>query len=189
MTVANILKGKRNGVLTVQPTQTIAALAERLRSAGVGVMIVSSDGKSLEGIISERDVAYGLAVHGAALPALKVSDLMTRAVITCSPGDTIAEVAKVMTLCRIRHLPVKDGAKLESCGTLPLRAAELRHKFSKVPNPLHRPRGSASLGVKTRHRVRKRALSRTGGLSREVLGRRVHAYATLSVAAHMRCLI
>ena len=45
----NILKGKRNGVLTVQPTQTIAALAERLRSAGVGVMIVSSDGKSLEG--------------------------------------------------------------------------------------------------------------------------------------------
>lgn len=112
MTVANILKGKRNGVLTLQPTQTIAALAERLRSAGVGVMIVSSDGKSLEGIISERDVAYGVAVHGAALPMLKVSDLMTPVVITCSPGDTIAEVAKIMTLQRIRHLPVKDGAKL-----------------------------------------------------------------------------
>ena len=75
-------------------------------------MVVSSDGKSLEGIISERDVAYGVAVHGGALPTLKVSDLMTPVVITCSPGDTIAEVAKIMTLQRIRHLPVKDGAKL-----------------------------------------------------------------------------
>ncbi|MGA8156600.1 MAG: CBS domain-containing protein [Rhodoplanes sp.] len=73
MTVADILAGKRGPVLTVQPTQTIAALAERLRSARVGVMIVSKDGESLEGIISERDVAYGLAKHGAALSELRVS--------------------------------------------------------------------------------------------------------------------
>ena len=112
MTVANILAGKRGPVLTVQPTQTIAALAERLRSARVGVMIVSKDGELLEGIISERDVAYGLAKHGAALSELRVSDLMTRSVITCAPEDSIGEVARIMTLRRIRHLPVKDGAKL-----------------------------------------------------------------------------
>ncbi|MGA7450927.1 MAG: CBS domain-containing protein [Rhodoplanes sp.] len=96
----------------MQPTQTIAALAERLRSARVGVMIVSKDGESLEGIISERDVAYGLAKHGAALSELRVSDLMTRSVITCAPEDSIGEVARIMMLQRIRHLPVKDGAKL-----------------------------------------------------------------------------
>ena len=112
MKVADILKGKSSAVMTVQPTLTIGALAQRLRSAGVGVMIVTSDGQTLDGIISERDIAYGLAAHGAALPSLKVTDLMTRAVITCSLQDTVVEVAKVMTMRRIRHLPVKDGAKL-----------------------------------------------------------------------------
>ena len=112
MKVADILKGKSSAVMTVQPTLTIGALAQRLRSAGVGVMIVTSDGQTLDGIISERDIAYGLAADGAALPSLKVTDLMTRAVITCSLQDTVVEVAKVMTMRRIRHLPVKDGAKL-----------------------------------------------------------------------------
>ena len=112
MKVADILKGKSTAVMTVQPTLTIGALAQRLRSAGVGVMIVTIDGQTLDGIISERDIAYGLAAHGAALPSLKVSDLMTRAVITCSLQDTVVDVAKVMTMRRIRHLPVKDGAKL-----------------------------------------------------------------------------
>ncbi|MGZ9116335.1 MAG: CBS domain-containing protein [Methylocystis sp.] len=112
MKVADILKGKSTAVMTVQPTLIIGALAQRLRSAGVGVMIVTSDGQTLDGIISERDIAYGLAAHGAALPSLKVSDLMTRAVITCSLQDTVVDVAKVMTMRRIRHLPVKDGAKL-----------------------------------------------------------------------------
>lgn len=109
MRVADLLKGKNATVMMVQPTLTIGALAERLRSAGVGVMVVSHDGHSLDGIISERDVAYGLAEHGATLPVLQVQDLMTRTVITCVPTDGVAEVAKVMTLRRIRHLPVKDG--------------------------------------------------------------------------------
>jgi CBS domain-containing protein len=109
MTVANILQDKRNLVMTVQPTQTIGKLAERLRTAGVGFIIVSGDGRSLEGIISERDVTYGLARHGAELPTLKVSELMVRSVITCSPRDPIVEVAKLMKTRHIRHLPVKDG--------------------------------------------------------------------------------
>jgi CBS domain-containing protein len=112
MTVANILIGKRKGVLTIKPTATIGELAGRLRSAAVGVMVVSSDGHTIEGIISERDIAYGLAAHGAALSAMKVSDLMTQSVITCSPKDTIVDVSKIMTLRRIRHLPVMDGADL-----------------------------------------------------------------------------
>lgn len=111
MRVADILKDKRAAVMTVRPTQTIKELAERLKSAAVGVMIVSSDGEKLDGIISERDVAYGLAAHGAALPTLKVSDLMTKIVVTCTLDDKVADIAKIMTLRRIRHLPVRDGAK------------------------------------------------------------------------------
>ncbi|NVO12572.1 MAG: CBS domain-containing protein [Rhodoplanes sp.] len=109
MRVADLLKGKNATVMMVEPTLTVQALAERLRSARVGVMIVSHDGHALDGIISERDVAYGLAEHGGTLPVLHVSDLMTRSVITCVPSDSVSEVAKVMTLRRIRHLPVKEG--------------------------------------------------------------------------------
>ena len=87
MTVANILKGKHAAVLWVSPTLSVGAVAQRLRSAGVGVMIVSNDGESLLGLISERDITHGLAVHGAALALLKVSDLMARSVITCTPED------------------------------------------------------------------------------------------------------
>jgi CBS domain-containing protein len=112
MTVANILKGKHAAVLWVSPTLSVGAAAQRLRSAGVGVMIVSNDGESLLGLISERDITHGLAVHGAALPSLKVSDLMARSVITCTPEDDVAEIARIMTMRRIRHIPVIDGGKV-----------------------------------------------------------------------------
>jgi CBS domain-containing protein len=112
MQVDNILKSKRPAVLWVSPVLSVAEVADRLRSADVGVMIVSNDGEILKGLISERDVAHGLAVHGAALLSLKVSDLMTRSVITCAPGDSVAEIARIMTMRRIRHIPVVDGGKV-----------------------------------------------------------------------------
>ena len=112
MTVANVLKSKRPAVLWVSPAQSVGEVAERLRSAEVGVMIVSNNGESLQGLISERDIAHGLAVHGAALLSLKASDLMTRSVITCAPGDSVADIARIMTMRRIRHIPVLDGGRI-----------------------------------------------------------------------------
>ena len=113
MQVDNILKSKRPAVLWVSPVLSVGEVADRLRSADVGVMIVSNDGEVLKGLVSERDVAHGLAVHGAALLSLKVSDLMmTRSVITCAPGDSVAEIARIMTMRRIRHIPVVDGGKV-----------------------------------------------------------------------------
>jgi len=49
---------------------------------------------------------------GAALLSLKVSDLMTRSVITCAPGDSVADIARIMTMRRIRHIPVVEGGKV-----------------------------------------------------------------------------
>ncbi|MFY9640672.1 MAG: CBS domain-containing protein [Rhodomicrobium sp.] len=112
MKVADILKTKGAEVMTVKPDVTIAALAQRLRMAGVGAMLVSQDGDSMDGIISERDITYALAAHGAHLHEVRVSELMTKTVITCSPQDSLSEVAKIMTARRIRHLPVKDGARI-----------------------------------------------------------------------------
>jgi CBS domain-containing protein len=113
MKVADILKGKAvAGVMTVKPSETIAGFAKRLKLAGVGAMVVSDDGHAIEGIISERDIAYAVPVHGAAALEMRVSEVMTKTVITCSPTDNCGEVAKIMITRRIRHLPVKEEARL-----------------------------------------------------------------------------
>jgi len=113
MRVADILKTKgTRTVMTVRPDETIEALSQRLQQAGVGAMIVSKDGHTIDGIISERDLAYALAAHAGHLHTLQVSELMTRTVITCTPDDSIAEVSKIMTMRRIRHLPVMEGGRL-----------------------------------------------------------------------------
>ncbi|HEX9906254.1 MAG TPA: CBS domain-containing protein [Propylenella sp.] len=112
MHVADILKRKGTAVITVRPDQSIEHLAQRLRAERVGAAIVSEDGATVDGIISERDVSHGLAVHGVAITNMTVADLMTKGVVTCSPDDTIAHVARVMTQRRIRHLPVTVGQEL-----------------------------------------------------------------------------
>ena len=112
MRVADILKAKGRTVHTERPDQTIAHLAHRLRMERVGAMVVSVDGTSVDGIISERDVVFGLSEHGAEVMGMKVADMMTKVVVTCSPDDTISHIAKLMTQRRIRHLPVVQGGKL-----------------------------------------------------------------------------
>lgn len=112
MKVIDILHHKGDAVKSVSPTDTVHLLSCRLSQDKIGAMVVISQTGALEGIVSERDVTRGLAEHGHSLLTMHVSDIMTRAVITCSPNDTLYEVAEVMTKRRIRHLPVLDGGML-----------------------------------------------------------------------------
>lgn len=112
MKVADILSAKGNHVMSVRPTETIVLLAHRLRAEQVGAMVVSENGRTIDGIISERDVTRGVAEHAGNIANLNVSDLMTRGVISCSPGDMIADIARIMTRRRVRHLPVQNNSEL-----------------------------------------------------------------------------
>ena len=112
MKVNDILKAKGRAVKTVRPDETALELSEQLRAERIGAAIVSADGTTISGIISERDLAYGLAAHASKLPTITVDRLMTRGVFVCSLEDTIDEVTKVMIQQRIRHLPVKSGERL-----------------------------------------------------------------------------
>jgi CBS domain-containing protein len=81
----------------------------------IGALIVTGPGdERIVGIISERDIVRGMAEHGVAVLNMRVSGLMTYAVKTCAPHDSLKHVMVVMTLGRIRHLPVVDGSRL--CG-------------------------------------------------------------------------
>ena len=107
-------------------------LAERLREERIGAAVVSSDGRTVEGVISERDLAYSLAEHKANLHAMPVSALMTKTVITCSPDDSVANVASTMLAHNIRHIPVEDRKQLVGMvsirDVLNLRVAELQQR-------------------------------------------------------------
>ena len=112
MKVADILEIKGSTVITIKPTETMAALSQRLRERRIGAAIVSGNGQTVDGVISERDIAYGLSVHKGELHAMPVSALMTKAVITCSPDDNLGIVASTMLSRNVRHLPVLDGNRL-----------------------------------------------------------------------------
>ncbi len=92
-------------------------------------MVVKNADGGVKGIISERDLARGLAQYGNDLPSLPVSALMTETVVTCAPEDTVATVAKVMTQRRIRHLPVVVGGKLVGLVSI---GDVLKHRLDEV---------------------------------------------------------
>ena len=112
MKVSDILKTKGAGVMTVKPGETIGTLSHRLRMARVGALVVSENGRTIDGIVSERDVVHCVAERGAECLGVRVDAVMTKRVITCTPESKLAEVAKTMTANRIRHLPVVEDGRL-----------------------------------------------------------------------------
>ena len=112
MKVSDILQIKGSKVKTITPNTSAHELSVRLHAEQIGAMLISGDGRTIDGIVSERDLAYGLAAHGSELPAIAVSRLMAKIVVVCSPEDSIIHVMKLMTQRRVRHVPVKDGDQL-----------------------------------------------------------------------------
>jgi len=110
MSVQEILNSKGAKVVTVEPTALVSIAARRLRLEHIGALVVSRDGSAVDGILSERDIMYGLIDHGADVLDKKVSELMTRSPFVCTPQTGVKEAMRLMSVKRIRHLPVvKDG--------------------------------------------------------------------------------
>ena len=129
MNVNAILKSKGTKVVTARPEATVAALSERLRAEGIGALVVSEDGKTIAGIVSERDIVRGLAEHGAAVLDRKVGDIMHRDVVTSTGDEDIEAVMGKMTRHRIRHLPVVENGKL--CGIISIGDV-VKHRLDEL---------------------------------------------------------
>ena len=111
MLIAKILEAKGDDVATVSRSATITEALSQLAFRGVGALVVSEDGRTPEGIISERDIVRALHVAGAEVVERPVSEAMTALIRTCAPDDDIEALMAVMTDLRVRHLPVVvDGA-------------------------------------------------------------------------------
>jgi CBS domain-containing protein len=109
MNVDAILKMKGSDVATIEQRASLTDAVAQLRDRGVGALVVSADGRHIDGIISERDVVRALAAHGAGALGRTVGSAMSAKVTTCGGSDSVEALMAQMTESRFRHLPVVDA--------------------------------------------------------------------------------
>ena len=119
MTVQNILKHKDStDVVTVKPGTRVSEAAAILAEKRIGTVVVSSDGTTADGILSERDIVRELARSGAGCLTRAVDDYMTRDLVTASPSMSAEDAMAAMTKGRFRHMPVIENGKMVGLITL-----------------------------------------------------------------------
>lgn len=110
MRINDVLRGKpEQTVVTIRPEAGVRDLIGLLAEHNIGAVIVSEDGRSVDGIVSERDIVRRLQGDLAVLDG-PVSAIMTRTVHTCDESTPVNELMQLMTEHRFRHVPVvTDG--------------------------------------------------------------------------------
>ena len=112
MRISEVINGKAShDVVTITPDASVRDLIALLARHNIGAAVVSGDGTSVAGIVSERDVVRRLDGNDGILGA-SVADIMTTNVRTCESSSSLDEVRAVMTEGRFRHLPVVDDGVL-----------------------------------------------------------------------------
>jgi CBS domain-containing protein len=106
MRITDVLRGKGTQVVTIPPDTKVRRLLDVLAEHGIGAVVVSADGTSVGGIVSERDIVRAFAKRGAAVMSEPVTDIYTADVHTITPDISLDEVMRMMTERRIRHAPV-----------------------------------------------------------------------------------
>lgn len=112
MRISQVISRKGDLVVTIRPGATVEQLLELLEEHKIGAVVVSDDGSTVSGIVSERDVVRALHADGVGVLEETVATIMTSDVETCTPDDRIDAMARTMTDRRIRHIPVLVDGKL-----------------------------------------------------------------------------
>ena len=111
MTIQNILERKGSKVFTIQPTATVKEAVDQMRERGVAALVVESRG-AIMGIVSERDIVNALSRFEERALSMSVKDILTLAIITVAPHDSIKRAMSLMTRHRVRQLPVIEDGRL-----------------------------------------------------------------------------
>jgi CBS domain-containing protein len=113
MTVAKILKSKgTDEVVTVRPGSSVADAARVLSDKRIGSVVVSADGRTAVGILSERDIVREIGRRGPGCLSEKVEQMMTAKLVTCTREERAEAVLTTMTKGRFRHMPVVEGGEM-----------------------------------------------------------------------------
>ena len=117
MKVGDILRNKTSRVVTVRMNETVGVAAQLMRASNISALVVKdvvrTEGNTVVGMFTERDVVRAVAEHGAAGVNVKVAQLISvQRLIACSTDDTLEHVRHLMNVHHIRHLPVVDNFAL-----------------------------------------------------------------------------
>jgi CBS domain-containing protein len=136
MRIRDVLRSKGDAVFTIGPDATVNDLLAALADHNVGALVVSADGSTVVGIVSERDVVRRIQDTGVSVLDGPVSTIMTSTVTTCREEDNVEDLMRLMTDHRIRHVPVeRDGVLVGviSIGdVVKNRIGELEHERSNL---------------------------------------------------------
>ncbi|MCS6986193.1 MAG: CBS domain-containing protein [Sphingomonadaceae bacterium] len=111
MGIAAILRDKGHAVVTIAAHHSVRDVVSELVVRRIGALPVT-EGESLVGLVSERDVIRALAAEGAAALDRPVREVMTTPIVTIGLHDSVTTAMALMTDRRIRHLPVVEGGRL-----------------------------------------------------------------------------
>jgi CBS domain-containing protein len=116
--VRDLLARKGTDVVSIGPTASVLEAAQLMNDRSVGGVLVVDEANQLLGIFTERDILRRVVVGGLPPATTKVSDVYTKAVVTCLPETTVDEVGVIMSTRRVRHLPVVDANGLHGVITI-----------------------------------------------------------------------
>lgn len=144
MQVSILLQRKGSDVVTVAPDVSIADVVSVLTQKRIGAVVVSGDGRHIDGVLSERDIVQALSERGAEILGGRAAELMSGEVFTCQPDTTVETLMTTMTDHRVRHVPVLvDGelAGLVSIGDVVKdRISSLEHETQALHDYITHPR-------------------------------------------------
>jgi CBS domain-containing protein len=106
-----LVGAKGSQVHFIHPDAKVIEALQLMAQKDIGALLVM-DGGRVVGIMSERDYARKVILHGKSSQDIAVRDIMTSGVVTVDPSKTIEDCMSLMTQRRIRHLPVCEGDKL-----------------------------------------------------------------------------
>lgn len=114
MRISDVVRHKGDAVVTVRPDDSVTTLLAMLDEHRIGALVVSEDGTTVSGIVSERDVVRHLHRRGSSVLDAAVAEIMTSEVTTCTPETGIEDLARTMTELRVRHVPVVVDGRLRA---------------------------------------------------------------------------
>ncbi|MBK3775768.1 CBS domain-containing protein [Azospirillum sp. YIM DDC1] len=116
MRVEDILRRKGTRIGTVRINETVETALRLLKAENTGALVVKdvcrTEGNTVVGVISERDIVRGLTDRGPGILSLPVTSVMSNHPVCCTPGDSVRHVLQLMDEHTVRHIPVLDGASL-----------------------------------------------------------------------------
>jgi CBS domain-containing protein len=110
-TVQDVLHTTGNHRWAIGPGASVYEALAMMAEKDIGALLVV-EAEKLVGIVSERDYARKVVLKGRTSRETAVRDIMTHKVLVIAPGHTIEECMALMTLKRVRHLPVMDDDRM-----------------------------------------------------------------------------